>query len=145
MTEHMTTEQFRRLTGAEPVVKAPALPQEKLSARKRLEHRFLAAFALARPQGVPEPVLEHRFHQERKWRFDAAWPAIKLAVEIQGGSFVGGGHNRGAQQAKDYEKLNEAQRMGWRVLQFGTKQLDDIAACVDVVLDVMVAIGKANQ
>ena len=114
----------------------------KVSARKRLEDAFVAALAKLKPEGVPMPEREHRFHETRKWRFDLAWPQIRLAVEIQGGSFVGGGHNRAGQQAKDYEKLNEAQRQGWRVLQFNTMQLKDVAACVDVTLDVIIAIGK---
>jgi len=141
MTERMDVDQFRRQMGTMPA-KTHSKPAVKASARKRLEDAFFAAFALVKPQGVPMPDREHRFHDSRKWRFDLAWPSIKLAVEIQGGSFVNGGHNRGAQQAKDYEKLNEAQRHGWIVLQFGTMQMKDVAGCVDVVLDVMVAIGQ---
>ena len=115
-----------------------------VSAKTRLENQFLAAFKLVKPNGVPLPEREHKFHESRKWRFDFAWPAIKLAVEIQGGSFVRGGHNRGPQQAKDYEKLNEAQLAGWRVLQFNTLQMRDAGECALFTVSVMCAIGEGS-
>ena len=73
--------------------------------------------------GAPEPVREYRFHDVRRWRFDLAWPAAKLAVEVQGGVWSNGKHGRGSGVAKDYEKLNTAQIMGWKVLQFETSQI----------------------
>jgi hypothetical protein len=39
---------------------------------------------------------EHRFHPVRRWRFDAAFPARKVAVELDGGIFAAGRHTRGA-------------------------------------------------
>jgi len=39
-----------------------------------------------RVNGLPEPEREYRFHPRRKWRFDAAWPDAKLAVEVEGGA-----------------------------------------------------------
>lgn len=68
-------------------------------------------------------TLEHRFAPPRKWRFDVAWLKQKVAIEINGGIFRRGRHSRGAGQVKDFEKLNEAQRLGWVVFQFGTNQL----------------------
>jgi hypothetical protein len=65
---------------------------------------------------------EHQFHPTRKWRFDFAIPSIKLAIEYNGHGSTGGGHiGRHATitgMSGDCEKLNEAQRLGWRVLQF---------------------------
>lgn len=129
--ERMTTEEF----------KATA----KRSQKTRLEDAFLAAFAAVKPDGVPMPEREHRFHSVRKWRFDFAWPAIALSVEIHGGSFVHGGHNRPGQQAKDFEKLNTAIECGWRVLQFNTMQLKDPAVCAAIVVDVMAAIAEHRK
>ena len=48
---------------------------------------------------------------------------MKVAIEINGGTFKRGRHSRGVGQARDAEKLNEAQRLGWIVLQFGTEKL----------------------
>lgn len=73
--------------------------------------------------GLPAPEFEFKFHPERKWRFDVAWPedakrwgGHNVAIEVQGGLFSSGRHNRGAAMLKEYEKLNEAAAMGWRVL-----------------------------
>jgi hypothetical protein len=63
-----------------------------------------------------EPVLEYKFHDKRKWRFDFAWPEHKLALECQGAIFTNGRHTRGAALLKEHEKLNEAARLGWRVM-----------------------------
>lgn len=72
---------------------------------------------------LPEPVLEHRFHGERKWRFDLAWINDKVAIEVEGGIWVRGRHSRGAGMEKDMEKYNEAQLMGWTVLRYSTGQI----------------------
>jgi very-short-patch-repair endonuclease len=81
------------------------------------------AWALWRAYGLPEPIPEHRFHPVRKWRFDYAWPDRKVALEIQGGLFVQGRHSRGAALVKEFEKLNTAAAMGWRVLFVTPKQM----------------------
>lgn len=64
-----------------------------------------------------KPTREYRFHPDRRWRFDFAWPAVKVAVEIEGGSWVRGGHNRGVGYQKDCEKYNAATALGWRVFR----------------------------
>lgn len=66
--------------------------------------------------GLPVPAEEHVFHPERKWRFDLAWPAHKLALEVQGGIWTRGRHNRGAALLREWEKLNEAAALGWRLI-----------------------------
>lgn len=68
---------------------------------------------------LPEPEQEVTFALPRRWRFDLAWPDRKLAVEIQGALYVAGRHNQGAAMEKEYEKLNAATKLGWRVLVFG--------------------------
>ena len=76
-----------------------------------------------REQGVPAPVAEHQFHPVRKWRFDWAWPDWLLYLEVDGGIWIQGGHNRGAQLKKDWEKRNAASCMGWRGLWCEPKDL----------------------
>jgi len=66
--------------------------------------------------GVDAPVFEHKFHPVRRWRFDLAWPEHKLALEVQGGIFTNGRHTRGAALLKEWEKLNTAAEMGWRIV-----------------------------
>lgn len=68
--------------------------------------------------GLAEGVVrEHRFCPPRLWRFDFAWPSMALAVEIEGGAFIGGRHTRGAGFRGDAEKYATALLLGWRVLR----------------------------
>jgi very-short-patch-repair endonuclease len=63
---------------------------------------------------MPEPVREFTF---RCWRFDFAWPTLKIAVEIDGGTYIGGDHVRGQGYERDCKKNNAAQLEGWVVLR----------------------------
>jgi hypothetical protein len=76
---------------------------------------------------LPTPTAEFRFHPERRWRFDWAWPAQKLALEVNGGAFLatGGRHTRGAGFRADNEKFSEAAILGWRVLYVLPEHLAD--------------------
>lgn len=71
--------------------------------------------ALCRSSGLPVPMEEYQFHDTRKWRFDFAWPVQKVALEIDGGNFMGGAHVNGGRIRKTQEKENEAQAMGWKI------------------------------
>lgn len=62
-------------------------------------------------------MVEYRFHPARRWRFDVAWPDQRLAVEIEGGVWTRGRHNRGAGFTGDCEKFSAAAILGWRVLR----------------------------
>lgn len=62
-------------------------------------------------------VREFAFHPSRKWRFDFAWAARKLAVEVEGGIWSGGRHTRGKGFEDDCEKYLEATMLGWTVIR----------------------------
>ena len=62
---------------------------------------------------------EFKFHPVRKWRFDFAL-AKGIAVEVEGGLWILGRHNRGLGMEEDMAKYNEAALQGWRVLRFST-------------------------
>ena len=81
---------------------------------------------------IPEPVLEFRFHPIRRWRFDLAFPNKKVAVEVHGAVYVGGHHTRGKGFEDDREKSNEAQLMGWKVLEYSTGQIRNGMAVLDL-------------
>ena len=71
-----------------------------------------------RAAGLPAPAPQHRFDPVRKWRFDFAWPAARIAAEIHGGTHTGGRHVRGAGFEDDRQKMNAATLAGWRVFEF---------------------------
>ena len=89
-----------------------------------------------RVSGLPEPIRELVFAPPRKYRFDLAWPDLKIACEVDGGTWISGRHNRGSSIAKDYEKLNLAVVNGWRVLRFTTDQVKsgEAAAVLSIML-----------
>lgn len=63
-------------------------------------------------------VKEFRFHPVRLWRFDYAIPDHKVAIEIDGGLWTYGRHNRASGYIADMEKMNAAASLGWIVLKF---------------------------
>ena len=73
--------------------------------------------------GLPTPEREYRFHPLRRWRFDFAWPLLKIAAEVDGGIYSRGRHVRGAGFERDAEKGNAAVLAGWRVLHFTPRQV----------------------
>jgi very-short-patch-repair endonuclease len=78
---------------------------------------------------VPEPVREHRFHAERRWRFDFAWPDKMIAVEVEGLVWRGIGRHQSAEgYRKDLEKYNAALLDGWKVLRYDQKAIKDGSA-----------------
>ncbi|WP_018693560.1 endonuclease domain-containing protein [Algicola sagamiensis] len=85
-----------------------------------------------RAMKLPEPQREFRFHPTRRWRFDFAWPDLKIAVEVEGGT-ESHGQRRTVQGRittlksrhltpsgfkEDCHKYNQAALLGWRVLRF---------------------------
>lgn len=64
----------------------------------------------------------------RRFKFDFAWEEERLLVEVQGATYVRGGHSTGTGIARDMEKLNLATLAGWRVLQFDSKMIKTGAA-----------------
>lgn len=79
-----------------------------------LEARLLLQLRALR---LPEPDREVELIPGRKFRWDFAWPAHRLAVEVQGGEWMAkGGHNSGRGIQRDAEKAALATLAGWRQL-----------------------------
>lgn len=72
---------------------------------------------LCRSDLKEECVKEFKFHPTRKWRFDYAIPAHKIAIEVEGGVWTGGRHTSPKGFLNDMEKYNTATLMGWRVFR----------------------------
>lgn len=83
----------------------------------RLTPDVAAILAACEQAGYAGGVAEYRFHPTRRWRFDLAFPALRVAFERDGGVWTGGRHTRGKGYERDCEKLNEAAIAGWCVVR----------------------------
>jgi very-short-patch-repair endonuclease len=72
---------------------------------------------------LPPLQQEVKFHETRKWKFDFAIVELKIAIEIEGGTWNYGRHTRPKGYQNDCNKYNAAQALGWKVFRFTT---DDI-------------------
>tara|TARA_R110000803_G_scaffold201323_1_gene266066 strand:+ start:511 stop:927 length:417 start_codon:yes stop_codon:yes gene_type:complete len=65
-----------------------------------------------------ECILEHKFHDTRKWKIDLFIPDIKIAIELEGGVYTGGRHTRPKGFLADIEKYNNITILGLRLLRY---------------------------
>lgn len=88
-----------------------------------------AVFAYCDSAGHPLPKFEFRFCPPRRFAFDVAWPAERVALEFEGGLYGKGkpcpvcdrkpvaGHSSIERIKSDIEKYNLAAVGGWRLLR----------------------------
>jgi very-short-patch-repair endonuclease len=81
-------------------------------------HLEMLAQAIISDMQIEQPIQEYHFDSIRRWRFDFAWVERKIALEVEGGIWVNGAHNRGAHFESDAEKYNAATMRGWRVFRY---------------------------
>lgn len=100
------------------------------ASRSRGPSHLEELFAIhVRAEGLAPAEREYRFARpERQWRFDFAWPAALVAVEIEGGIWAKGRHTRGSGFTDDCEKYNAAALRGWRVFRFTDAMVESGAA-----------------
>lgn len=109
-----TNGQMWRRMGIRIVTERKETPQKR---KKTVRDYPAALLDQIRVSGLPLPVREYAFHNERKWRLDLAWPEQKIGVECHGGVFAQGRHTRGKGFTSDREKMNEAANLGWRIIE----------------------------
>lgn len=109
---HLSALDASRLLGNNPKVRSAANQVRKAQQVTTLHNKVLAQLV-----GFPDPVTELLFHPKRKWRFDLAWPASMIALEVHGGIHSGGRHTRGRGFVEDRAKMNEAALLGWTVIE----------------------------
>ena len=68
---------------------------------------------------------EYKFHPVRKWRFDWVLMEPMIAVEFEGGVFLGRGHTGGVIYGQNCEKYNTAQIMGWCVIRLTASMIKE--------------------
>lgn len=79
---------------------------------------------------------QFQFCPPRKWRFDFAIRNSNLAIEVEGGTWVNGGHNRGKGYEENCRKYNKAVEYGWRVLRFTTDMVMSLEA-INTIVEVL--------
>jgi len=100
-------------------------PQGQAIPRSQAEETLALHIRAAR---LPEPEREYRFHVERRWRLDFAWPRHMIAAEVEGVTYQGGRHQRRKGYEMDCEKYNAATIAGWTLLRFTQEQIRSGAA-----------------
>ena len=83
---------------------------------------------------LPVPETEFKFHPTRRWRFDYAFPKLKIAIECEGGAYTRGRHTRGTGFIKDMEKYNNATLLGWKLLRYTPSNLSDAIEDTKILL-----------
>jgi len=86
-------------------------------------------------QGVMQ---QFKFHVERRWVVDFAWPDKKIIVEVEGGTWKGGRHTRGVGFRNDCIKYNQATLDGWKVFRF-TSDMVKSGAAIETILQALEA------
>ena len=74
---------------------------------------------------------EHVFHPHRKWRFDWAFPGIKVAVEYEGLFSSKSRHTTVNGFIGDVEKYNQATVLGWRVIRVTARDYKDVLSLLN--------------
>lgn len=133
MSVRITKAELRRLLGHDKPVRRPR-PSAPAPPRESPGEAAFAAALRRHGADLPAPVREHTFAAAigRRWRYDFAWEAQRVACEVDGGAWApqGGRHATDA----DRDKLNHGAALGWRILRFSPQQLArDPADCVELV------------
>jgi very-short-patch-repair endonuclease len=130
--EEITIEEYQRLC-------KPSVRRRKrlLDTGSHLEQTFDALLRL-HGADIPSAVAELRFAPPRRWRFDRAWPDMHVAVELEGGIWTNGRHNRPQGYQKDMEKYNAATVEGWAILRFSADMLEnDPVGCIALLAELL--------
>lgn len=91
---------------------------------KRSPSRLEAQFALLwRAANGPALEKELVFHTGRRWRADFAHIPSRTLIEIEGGIWIQGRHNRAEGFLADIEKYFESALAGWTVFRLSERQL----------------------
>lgn len=100
-----------------------AVALKKASAKARSSALEEAMALQIRAAGLPAPTREHSPVAGRRWRVDFAWVDQLVALEVEGGIYTQGRHNRPQGFNDDAEKYNALALAGWMVLRVTTDHI----------------------
>lgn len=74
-------------------------------------------------------VTEYRFHDVRRFKFDIAFPELKIAIEYEGLVATGkkGGHQTKGGYTSNCTKYNLATSMGWKVYRYTSRNYKEFS------------------
>jgi very-short-patch-repair endonuclease len=88
---------------------------------------------------LPVPIRQFKFCATRKWTADFGWLEQKLLVEVDGGNRMAALTKTGKPVAigrhtlmADYDKMNHAVLLGYRVLRFTPAMIKNGTALIDI-------------
>ena len=113
-------------------------------ARKHVVKYEPYVLAACEDVGIEPPVAEYRFHPTRKWRFDFAWPSLLLGLEVNGGAWIYGRHNRAASYLRDLQKYNAAAALGWRIFYLTPAQVSEVSYLSELLRSYVRAVAQAR-
>ena len=103
---------FNRLAGRPEPLPGVAVRMLKATAgRSEIEESMAQQIKLL---GLPEPVRQHKYLEDRRYRADFAWPQHKLALEVQGAV-----HRITGRFKAEFERRFLLQLHGWTVIEAG--------------------------
>lgn len=75
--------------------------------------------------GLPLPILQAQLAKPlgRGYVYDGAWIEERIAYEVNGATFVTGGHSTGTGLNRDYRKWNAAILLDWWLFVFDSKMI----------------------
>lgn len=99
----------------------------------KTEYRFVAEL-LGAGKGLRERLLRENL---KDWRLDFAWPDKKIGVEVEGGQWVNGRHNRGSGFEEDLRKYDAAIRLGWNIYRCNGAMIKEGVALqtIEIILE----------
>ncbi len=89
--------------------------------RRKAKGQAIGVAEFCKAQSLPVPEPEFWFWPGRRFRFDYAWPSLKVALEIEGGTYKFGRHNRPEGYEDDCRKYSEASLRGWLLVRCTTR------------------------
>lgn len=120
------------------------LDEEVIKIKDKIREILKNDFAKSISKAIEEPFeLEFPFAApERRWRADIAFPRVKVAIEIDGGTWTLGRHNRPGSVLKDMEKNNGYAVRGWLVFHAPWEWIEDSEKARELGAEICQAITK---
>ena len=119
------------------------IPSERERARA-VRDTIRNAFAkdVTRLTGL-ESSFEYAFAKpDRAWRSDIAWPDVRVALEIDGGTWTYGRHNRASSILADMEKGNGYSVRQWLVFHTPWEWLKNIKKRAELLDQIVMTIKQ---